>query len=86
MGRDGIAFTFIFKGQGDCLTEIEQRINRLLIADPLAQDFGITKRITQSLAEQDADDGSTSEGPPTVDAKKRSLNPMRRKVSARRRR
>ncbi len=88
MGRDGIAFTFIFKGQGDCLTEIEQRINRLLIADPLAQDFGITKKISHSLAEQDSDseDESTSEGGPIVEAKKRSLNPMRRKVSARRRR
>ncbi len=88
MGRDGIAFTFIFKGQGDCLTEIEQRINRLLIADPLAQDFGITKKISHSLAEQDsiAEDESTSEGGSIVEAKKRSLNPMRRKVSARRRR
>ena len=88
MGRDGIAFTFIFKGQGDCLTEIEQRINRLLIADPLAQDFGITKKISHSLAEQDSnsEDESTSEGGSIVEAKKRSLNPMRRKVSARRRR
>ncbi len=88
MGRDGIAFTFIFRGQGDCLTEIEQRINRLLIADPLAQDFGITKKISHSLAEQDsnAEDKSTSEGGPIVEEKKRSLNPMRRKVSARRRR
>ena len=83
MGRDGIAFTFIFKGQGDLLTEIEQRINRLLIADPLAQDFGITKKVSIPLSMQDSDDASTPESAPSVDVKKRSLNPMRRKISAR---
>ena len=29
MGRDGVAFTFIVPGQGDFLTSIEQRINKL---------------------------------------------------------
>jgi ATP-dependent RNA helicase DeaD len=37
MGRDGIAFTFVAKGQGGTLTEIEHRINRLLILDPLSE-------------------------------------------------
>ena len=87
MGRDGIAFTFIFKGQGDLLTEIEQRINRQLVADPLAQDFGITKKTIQSLAsENDSDDSSATATATVVEAKKRSLNPMRRKISPRRRR
>lgn len=83
MGRDGIAFTFIFKGQGDLLTEIEQRINRLLIADPLAQDFGITKKVSTPLLLQDSDEASTTKIASSVDVKKRSLNPMRRKISAR---
>lgn len=86
MGRDGIAFTFMFKGQGDCLTEIEQRINRQLVADPLAQDFGIAKKVISRLPGADVVEGSVSEVNPVVEEKKRSLNPMRRKISARRRR
>ncbi len=35
MGRDGIAFTFVCKGEGHILTDIEQRINRELIRDSL---------------------------------------------------
>jgi len=88
MGRDGIAFTFIFKGQGDLLTDIEQRINRLLIADPLAQDFGVQKKPVVSLAEMDAERAllGTGEAEVVTEVKKRRLNPMRRQVSARRRR
>jgi ATP-dependent RNA helicase DeaD len=37
MGRSGIAFSFVTKDQGDRLTDIEQRINRLLIKDPLSE-------------------------------------------------
>ena len=83
MGRDGIAFTFIFKGQGELLTEIEQRINRELTADPLAQDFGISKKVNAPLPAHDALDHASSEEPVVVEAKKRSLNPMRRKISER---
>ena len=83
MGRDGIAFTFIFKGQGDLLTEIEQRINRELVADPLAQDFGMTKKLSQSLAPLESASPSSADASIAVEVKKRSLNPMRRKISAR---
>ncbi len=83
MGRDGIAFTFIFKGQGELLTEIEQRINRELVADPLAQDFGIPKKVASSKSVQSSADHATAEAPTVVEAKKRSLNPMRRKISER---
>jgi len=87
MGRDGIAFTFILKGQGDVLTEIEQRMNRQLVADPLAQDFGVTKRATPALASaNESKDSSGTETATVVETKKRSLNPMRRKISPRRRR
>jgi len=87
MGRDGIAFTFILKGQGDVLTEIEQRMNRQLVADPLAQDFGVTKRATPALSSaNESKDSSGTETATVVETKKRSLNPMRRKISPRRRR
>lgn len=37
MGRSGIAFSFVTKDEGEILTEIEQRINRLLERDPLSE-------------------------------------------------
>ncbi|MFN7731199.1 MAG: DEAD/DEAH box helicase [Pirellula sp.] len=37
MGRSGIAFSFVTKDEGELLTEIEQRINRLLERDPLSE-------------------------------------------------
>lgn len=40
MGREGIAFSFVAKGQGDMLTEIEHKINRLLEVDPLSESAG----------------------------------------------
>ena len=83
MGRDGIAFTFIYKGQGDLLTEIEQRINRELVADPLAQDFGVPKKLSQSLATLGSAKPSEAEVSVAIEEKKRKLNPMRRKISAR---
>ena len=87
MGRDGIAFTFILKGQGDVLTEIEQRMNRQLVADPLAQDFGLTKKsIPMRESVTESSDSSGTETATVVETKKRSLNPMRRKISPRRRR
>jgi hypothetical protein len=68
------------------LTEIEQRINRQLVADPLAQDFGIAKKVISRLPSIDSGEVSSSDVKPVVEEKKRSLNPMRRKISARRRR
>ena len=40
MGRSGIAFSFVSKDQGYLLTEIEQRINRMLEKDPLSEVVG----------------------------------------------
>jgi len=37
MGRTGIAFSFVTKDEGELLTEIESRINRLLERDPLSE-------------------------------------------------
>ena len=37
MGRSGIAFSFVSKDEGERLTEIEHRINRLLERDPLSE-------------------------------------------------
>ena len=85
MGRDGIAFSFVARGQGDLLTEIEQRINRQLIADPLAEDIGTgNKKMVKPSSNGTASHGTeetdaTANDPNAV--KKRRLNPMRRKVS-----
>lgn len=70
MGRDGVAFTFIVPGQGDFLTSIEQRINKLLIRDSL-DGFEAEKEV--AVVEESKPD-------PT----KRRLNPMSRKVTRRR--
>ena len=70
MGRDGVAFTFIVPGQGDFLTSIEQRINKLLIRDSID---GFEKAPVEVPTE--------SEEPA---AKPKRLNPMSRKVRRRR--
>lgn len=70
MGRDGVAFTFVVPGQGDFLTSIEQRINKLLIRDSIAEFEAPEKpeEVEQEVA------------PPP----KKRLNPMHRKVTRRR--
>ncbi|MEO1617080.1 MAG: DEAD/DEAH box helicase [Planctomycetota bacterium] len=70
MGRDGVAYTFIVPGQGDFLTSIEQRINKLLIRDSM-EGFEAPKEV--AVVE-------TAKPQPT----KRRLNPMSRKVTRRR--
>lgn len=45
MGREGIAFSFVSKDDGELLTEIEQRINRQLVKDELSLPVpGLAKR------------------------------------------
>jgi len=90
MGRDGIAFSFVARGQGELLTEIEQRINRQLVPDPLAQDLGPggAKRIAPSALSVSFNGESSVEDSVAGDAenaspKKRRLSPMRRTVSDR---
>ncbi|TWU01201.1 DEAD/DEAH box helicase [Stieleria varia] len=72
MGRDGIAFTFVSPGQGDFLTNIEHRINKLLIKDSIE---GFETVTLKPVEEEVADE-------PVV---RKMLNPMHRKVSRRRR-
>ena len=55
MGRSGIAFSFVGKDQGYLLTEIEQRINRMLEKDPLSEVVG-KRRMSPA-----ASDGSVSQ-------------------------
>ncbi|KAA5543889.1 DEAD/DEAH box helicase [Roseiconus nitratireducens] len=70
MGRDGVAFTFIVPGQGDFLTSIEQRINKLLIRDKI-EGFEAPVKTEAPL---------NAPAEPT----QKLLNPMRRKVRRRR--
>jgi ATP-dependent RNA helicase DeaD len=99
MGRDGIAFSFVSRGQGELLTEIEVRINRQLIADPLAfegcepakRSAFSTSLIKKPKPVVDVDPVEGAEATETANgeltseppAKKRGLNRMRRTLSDR---
>jgi ATP-dependent RNA helicase DeaD len=54
MGRSGIAFSFVSKDQGYMLTEIEQRINRMLVKDPLSEVVGKRRELPNSDQAVDA--------------------------------
>lgn len=70
MGREGVAFTFIVPGQGDVLTSIEQRINKLLIRDSI-------KGFEKEPEPEPQEDVAVAPSP-------KRLNPMNRKVKRRR--
>jgi ATP-dependent RNA helicase DeaD len=72
MGRDGVAFTFVVPGEGEFLTGIERRIDKLLIRDSL-EGFEATPppAAKQATAEEAA-------------PKRRTLNPMMRRKPRRR--
>ncbi len=72
MGRDGVAFTFIEPGQGEFLTSIEARINKLLVRETI-DDFETVRRV--EIAKPVEDDEP---------ATKSVLNPMHKKVRRRR--
>ncbi|MCU0718409.1 MAG: DEAD/DEAH box helicase [Pirellula sp.] len=91
MGRDGIAFTFVAKGQGGTLTEIEHRINRLLILDPLSEQptnaprtaaSVVAIREQVSIGQAPESFGLVSDG----EVKKTRLNRMRRSLGEREKR
>ena len=91
MGRDGIAFTFVAKGQGGTLTEIEHRINRLLILDPLSEQPTNAPRSAASvvaireqveIGRAPESFGIASEG----EARRPRLNRMRRSLGEREKR
>ncbi|MEM6776614.1 MAG: DEAD/DEAH box helicase [Planctomycetota bacterium] len=67
MGRDGVAFTFIEPGQGEFLTSIEQRINKLLIRDSI-DGFEPAKAKV-----------NTTDEPAKSTETRKSLNPMHKK-------
>lgn len=71
MGREGVAFTFVAPGEGDFLTSIEQRINKLLIRDSMPG-FAESPSVSQKAA---AEATITEETAPA----RRTLNPMMRR-------
>ncbi len=84
MGRSGIAFSFVTKDEGEILTEIESRINRLLERDPLSE-LPLSK-ILSAAEEDELDDmprpAPVEFGEPKSDATKRPRwNRLRRKSS-----
>ncbi|MEM9366966.1 MAG: DEAD/DEAH box helicase [Planctomycetota bacterium] len=70
MGRDGVAFTFIEPGQGEFLTGIERRINKLLIRD--------------AIDGFEAAAPAAEKEPEPAPMTKSTLNPMHRKIRRRR--
>ena len=72
MGRDGVAFTFIEPGQGEFLTSIERRINKLLIRDSME---GFEPASAKETTEEEA---------PAETPVRKTLNPMHRKTKRRR--
>jgi ATP-dependent RNA helicase DeaD len=81
MGREGIAFTFIAPGEGDFLTSIERRIDKLLIRDSV-DGFDPTPVATAERAavvQREAAAAEAAEVPI-----RRNLNPMMRKKPRRR--
>ncbi len=81
MGRSGIAFSFVSKDEGEQLTEIEHRINRLLERDPLSEPVP-SKRPTPVVVSADsAERPATPQfGEAKAEGKKPRWNRMRRKV------
>jgi ATP-dependent RNA helicase DeaD len=68
MGREGIAFTFVVPGEGEFLTNIEQRINKQLERDFIEGFEAVPPPPEKKKPEEE----------PTAAGKKR-LNPMHRK-------
>lgn len=85
MGREGVAYTFVAPGEGDFLTGIERRINKLLIRDSFE---GLTLQPASPLAaalpagnEEALEQGT--EPPADAAIQRRMLNPMTRRKSRR---
>jgi ATP-dependent RNA helicase DeaD len=82
MGRSGIAFTFVSKDEGEILTEIEHRINRLLERDPLSE-VPTKKRASPIVLPSAVPSQRTPPqfGDPKSEGRKPRWNRMRRKSS-----
>ncbi|MDO4569579.1 MAG: DEAD/DEAH box helicase [Planctomycetia bacterium] len=61
MGREGVAFTFVAPEEGNELTRIEMRINRLLQRDELPGFRSTKPLLSQESAEVPMDDGGVKE-------------------------
>ncbi len=77
MGREGVAYTFIAPGEGEFLTAIEHRINKLLQLDSIEGFDPCPTRTAQKAAQASAPEVVVA--PPS-----RRLNPMHRKPGRRR--
>lgn len=82
MGREGVAFTFIAPGEGDFLTSIERRIDKLLIQDSIEGFDAVPEATARRKAEAERDAAKAAEAEKPV---RRTLNPMMRKSTRRRR-
>jgi ATP-dependent RNA helicase DeaD len=96
MGRSGIAFSFVSKDQGFMLTEIEQRINRMLEKDPLSEVVGKRREVVEApkttpRSTDDSAEDSPSPNPPAEDVPfgtapaRRTVSRARTRGSSRRR-
>ncbi len=74
MGREGIAFTFVCRDEGEQLTAIESRINSLLKSDELTVSPTIAKTSAESVSSSLSLNSAKGE-------RKRKLNVTRRKPS-----
>lgn len=73
MGRDGVAFTFVVPGEGEILTSIEQRINKELKKDEIEGFECVPAKVKVA-----------DEPEKKPQEKRKTLNPMHRKVKRRR--
>jgi len=81
MGRSGIAFSFVSKDEGEQLTEIEHRINRLLDRDPLSEPVPSKRPTPVAVSAYSAERPSAPQfGEAKTDGKKPRWNRLRRKV------
>jgi len=81
MGRSGIAFSFVSKDEGEQLTEIEHRINRLLERDPLSEPVPSKRPAPVVVSADSAERPATRQfGEAKTEGKKPRWNRLRRKV------
>ena len=79
MGREGVAFTFVSPEEGNELTRIEMRINRLLKRDEIAGFVALAK--PQPTEELDAESGEPLEPPAAKPVFGRRTRRLRRALS-----
>ncbi len=81
MGRSGIAFSFVSKDEGEQLTEIEHRINRLLERDPLSEPVPSKRPAPVAVSADSAEKHTAPQfGEAKTEGKKPRWNRLRRKV------